>query len=99
MLFCEKCNFLTDKEYCPVCGSSKLRQVKGEDFCYFAQLNTMEFEMLESALKEKGVDVVGMPFYTKPVIYSTAGRAQARRVFVRYKDLNKAREIYDLMFS
>ena len=42
--------------------------------------------MYESALKSKNIDVVGMPYYTHAVSLSSAGRAQGRRVYVRYKD-------------
>ena len=55
--------------------------------------------MYESALKSKNIDVVGMPYYTHAVSLSSAGRAQGRRVYVRYKDFSQAREAFDIIFG
>ena len=39
-----------------------------------------------------------MPYYTHAVSLSSAGRAQGRRVYVRYKDFPQAREAFDIIF-
>lgn len=99
MLFCEKCNAMTAEKQCPACGNTALREVRGEDFCFFVLLHGISFTMLESALKQEGVDVVGVPCYTHGVTYATAGRADSRKVYVRYRDWEKAQEVYEALFG
>lgn len=99
MLFCENCNIVTEEKICPCCGRKKLREVTGEDFCYFTKMNVFDFEMLEYTLKENGIEVVGVPFNTYGATYSTAGRADGRRVYVRYKDMEKAKDIFNTLFD
>ena len=69
------------------------------DFCFFVNLGEFYFEMLESALKEKSIDVVGVPFYPNGVTYGTAGRASGRKVYIRYKDIEQVNEIYEALFG
>lgn len=100
MLFCEKCNLLTNDKRCPNCRTKKLRDVRDDDFCYFADLHSMYFEMFEEALKNNNVDVVGVPYYPgNAVVFSNAGRADGRKVYVRYKNLDVATEIYNELFN
>lgn len=100
MLFCEKCNLLTDGKRCPICRNKKLREVNNDDFCYFVDLHSLYFEMLEEALKNNNIEVVAIPYYPgNSVIFSNAGRGDGRKVYVRYKHLDAAAEIYDELFS
>ena len=99
MLFCEKCNLSTDENCCPLCGNKKLRTVNDDDFCLFINLDEFDFSMLESALNEKAIDVIGVPYYPKAVTYATAGRAQGRKVYIRYKDIEQVKEIYEILFG
>ena len=99
MLFCEKCNYITDEKICPCCGRKKLRDVTDEDFCFFTKMDAYNFEMFEYTLNDNGIDVVGVPFYIVGVTYSLAGKAGGRRVYIRYKDLQKAKDIFQTIFG
>lgn len=100
MQFCEKCNLLTDGKRCPSCRNKKLRDVHDDDFYYFTDLHSMCFEMFEEALKNNNIDVVGVPYYPgNAVVFSNAGRADGRKVYVRYKNLDTAAEIYNALFN
>ena len=99
MLFCEKCNFITTENRCPLCNNKKLRTVDDADFCFFANLDEFYFNMLESTLNEKAIDVIGVPYYPRGVTYATAGRAQGRKVYIRYKDIERVKEIYETLFG
>lgn len=99
MLFCEKCNFATAESCCPSCGNKKLRAVNDGDFCFFADLDEFYFDMLERALNENNIDVAGVPYYPYGVTYATAGRARGRKIYIRYKDIEKAEKIYGILFS
>lgn len=99
MLYCEKCNILVKCEKCPLCKSMNLRKVKDIDFCYFTSIGTIHYEIFKNSLKKEKIDIVGIPYYTKPVTLSSAGRAQGRRVYVRYKDFEKAKDIFNMLFG
>ncbi len=99
LLFCEKCNFATPENRCPLCGNKKLRDVKNEDLCFFVNINEFSYKMFESALQEQNIEVVGVPCYSREATYATAGRANARQVYIRYKDIEKAMEIYEAIFG
>lgn len=99
MLFCEKCNVATAEKFCPSCGSKKLRAADNDDFCYLLSTSAFNFEMFESALKENDADVVGVPYYPYGVTRANAGRAGGRKVYVRYKDMERAKEIYETIFG
>lgn len=99
MLFCEKCNFATPENRCPSCGNKRLRAVNDDDFCFFTNTDEFNFDMLESTLNENNIEVVGVPYYVRGVTYASAGRADGRKVYVRYKDIEQAREIYEAMFG
>ena len=99
MLFCEKCNFITTENRCPVCGNKKVRTVCDTDFCFFVNLDEFHFTMLESALEEKAIEIVGLPFYPRGATYANAGRAEGRKVYIRYKDIEQVRDIYEVLFD
>lgn len=99
MLFCEKCNSATNENHCPSCGNKRLRAVNDEDFCFFVNFDEFNFNMLESTLKDNNIEVVGIPYYSRGVTYATAGRADGRKVYVRYKDIKKVKEIYGDIFG
>ncbi len=100
MLFCEKCNLLTLDSCSPSCRNKKLRDVRPGDFCFFVNLSAPNFEMLSFSLQENKIEVVGIPFYESGLIsHANAGRAGARKVFIRYRDFEKAREIFNTIFK
>ncbi len=99
MLFCEKCNFATKENRCPSCGNKKLRAVADEDFCFLVNLDEFYYTMLESTLRENDIEVVGVPYYSHGVTYASAGRADGRKVYVRFKDVERAKEFYRALFG
>ncbi|MGN0808055.1 MAG: hypothetical protein ACI4MN_06395 [Candidatus Coproplasma sp.] len=99
MLYCENCNRLTEGKICQYCGNKKLRDVTDDDFCYFTKMDTYDFEMIEYTLNDNGIDVIGVPFYPYGVSYASAGRAHGRKVYVRHKDLEKAKNIFQTIFG
>ena len=76
-----------------------MRAVNDEDFCFFVNVDEFNFNMLESALKENKVEIVGVPSYSRGVTYATAGRADRRKVYVHYKDMEQTKEIYEDIFG
>lgn len=100
MKFCDNCNLLSDGDACDNCGNKNLREPESSDFCFFTEIDEFYGAMLEGALASNNIEAVFMPFYTNNfVTRGTAGRAGGRRVYVRFKDLSDAREIYDELFT
>lgn len=99
MLFCEKCNVATTESRCPCCGNKKLRAVNDEDFCFFATVDRFSFEMLESCLKENKIEIVGVPHYSHVVTHASAGRADERKIYIRYQDREHVTEIIEALFG
>jgi RNA polymerase subunit RPABC4/transcription elongation factor Spt4 len=99
LLYCDRCNVSTQEKVCPSCGNNRLRAVTTEDFCYFVSLEQEKFNRLESALKENGIDVVGVPFFMNGPTYANAGRPNGRKAYIRYKNTEKAKEIYRTVFG
>ena len=62
MKYCEKCNSLSDLEYCTACGNKKIRDVTSDDFCILTECEEMQGEMLREALQEKGIKCALIPF-------------------------------------
>ena len=89
---------LVEDNFCPNCGSKKLREVSDNDFCFFVNIDASTYEMLEFALKENNIESVGVPFYPNGVSYANAGRASGRKVFVRFKDFDQVYDIYETLF-
>ena len=99
MNYCEKCNCRVESSYCQVCGTKKVRPINDDDFCYFVTINAMWCEMFEDALTDNQIDCVCVPHYTHNVTPFNAGRADSRRVYIRYANISKATEIYNELFS
>lgn len=95
MLFCESCNCTTAEERCPACGNPEMRAVKDEDFCFFALVSAYDFERLAFTFKANAIEAVDIPFYSKGVSLANAGRVGEKKVYIRYKDTEAAREIYE----
>lgn len=53
MLFCEKCNRLSNNSICAICGKKGLREVREDDFCYFLTLPAFKTSIFRANLKEK----------------------------------------------
>jgi len=93
-LFCEKCNRLADG-VCPVCGNKKLREVQGDDFCYFTTVTEWQVKYFEETLKSNGIPVAsqgeGVSVWTRLSTHY--------KVFVPYECFEKTREIYRILFG
>ncbi len=96
--FCEKCNRLERGNVCGLCGNKKLRKVTDEDMCYFITISQMSAGILEEAFRNRKIRAVFQPCYRNAPHTGTAGRADSRRVFVRYADWDAAYAVYRDLF-
>lgn len=98
MKFCEKCNLMVQYDRCPACGSKKVRDIRENDFVLLVNLDSFHCEMLEYALNDNQIENACIPYYPLGVTNANAGRASGRRVYVRFKDLERAMEVYKTIF-
>lgn len=95
MYFCKKCNYLMKDTICTNCGKKKLREVKDDDFCYFLTMNYFNAKMFEGNLKEQNIPValLGVGFQR------STNTSNYFNVFVPFKQLEEAKNLYKLMFG
>lgn len=58
MMYCEKCNQVTEALRCPVCGSAALRTPQENDLCFLACKPRMFSPMFQEALRDNGIAFV-----------------------------------------
>ena len=98
MLFCEKCNLLSEKNKCDNCGNENLREANGDDFCFFGLLCKGDLYILKSNLQEKNIEVAVIPYGGFDIIMPDRTSAYFK-VYIKYKDLSQANEIKDILFG
>ena len=98
-MYCEKCRHIFDGERCPNCRKGKVRQVKDDDLCYLTEKGSPWNGMLEDVLRQKGIPFMtggrlgaGLSTYVGPILEVT-------RFYVRWSDLEKAREVVAALFG
>ena len=80
---------------CSTCGKKNLRQVQDDDFCFFIALGADKARYLEENLKSHDIPTAslgtGLDLRTR-----TSGTF---KIYVPYCYLDKATELYDLLFG
>lgn len=95
MYFCEKCNFLSQESRCDICKKKNLREVEGDDFCYFVTLDTDRARYFEENLQVENVPVacLGVGIDLR---FRTSSRF---KMYIPYKHFELATEIYNTLFG
>ena len=95
MYYCEKCHALMKDNRCSICGKKNLREVQDDDFCFFVSLDADKTRTFEENLKLQNVPVVslgsGLDLRTRT--------SERYKIYVPYSLLDKAKEIYNLLFG
>ena len=95
MYFCEKCRMLMKENCCMKCGKKNLRQVQDDDFCFFVALDADKAKFLEENLQLQNIPVAslgtGLDLRTR-----TSGTF---KIYIPYAFLDKATELYNLLFG
>ncbi len=99
MLYCESCSYLYEGEACPLCGSRKGREPRGEDPCFLVEKGQIESDMLVDILKQNGIPSLvkgrsgaGLAMYTGLLL-------ENYRVYVPFALIEEARDLADAMFN
>ena len=98
--YCNDCKIVFDEaKKCPACGSKKCAPVKEDDICLLCEKEQIWSDVLTDALKDNGI-----PCFKRNVL----GAGLAMKIgpmfekvlfYVNYKDLDRARELADELFS
>lgn len=95
MLFCEKCNRLTESDRCDICGKKKLRKPEEDDFCFFVSLHSGQAHYFEENLKLENIPVALIGYGT-PTSVRTSGYF---KIYLHYGSFERAAEIYNTIFG
>lgn len=98
-MFCSRCNLLVSAPNCAVCGSRKLREPRGDDYCYLTEKDAIWAGALSGLLRQNEI-----PFVTKEVLgaglAAKIGPALERtRFYVPYACYPAARELEHEFFA
>lgn len=98
MLYCKRCQTVCDKHLhrCPNCKSNKLRPVAEEDFVFLTRADVYTAGRLESLLAQQDMECRLEPYGRgRPTpLYDSEVMPTDKSVFVPYRDLTEARELY-----
>lgn len=89
MLYCPKCQAITEESVCPVCGRKKLRSPEDDDVVLLTAGELRTLEAIFDLLKAKGIL---SDLFVNSRRYR-ANREQTGRLYVSYSNLSRAAEI------
>ena len=95
MLFCEKCNRLTESDRCDICGKKKLRKPEDDDFCFFVSLHSGQAHYFEENLKLENIPVALIGYGTP----TSARTSSYFKIYLPYGSFERAAEIYNTIFG
>lgn len=100
MNYCEKCQTLTENTHCPNCGNPGLREIRPDDFIFLTTLDEFYGRMYEGALQSQNIETVSRGLYSNGgLIWGKSVDTDLKMIFVRYADLDAAKEIYKELFT
>lgn len=100
MNYCETCHILCEEAPCPQCGSRYVRQPREKDYIFLTEMQFLEAELLEGALKEEGIPVVTDESVVGAWLCKTVDSLGSRhRIFVPWGNLARVEQIMTDMFS
>ena len=99
MYYCENCCAAAEESRCPVCKRRHLRPARWEDYCYLATRDKLWSEPLKDYLTHSGIPFVAQRCGGKSLSFYGIAGAEQEKLFVRWGDLAKARELLEALES
>lgn len=98
MNYCERCHVMTEEDGCPVCGTTQVRTVRGDDYCFLVEKEDMWAKMLVEILEDNGVHPVCQD--ALDVVMVIRGGAKSRQsIYVPYRHWELAQELMQAAFQ
>lgn len=96
-LFCTNCRSLTTGGVCGKCGHKKLRAPVMDDVCLLADLDHITCSILKSELEEAHIPYTTQAWQGAGLTMLFGNAIEAYRVYVRYRDLDAANELVQVL--
>lgn len=92
VFYCDNCFAISGKDYCPVCGTKKIRAVNAEDFCLLLETDAQYCNEIITAFEDEDLPYSAMPYGSG--IESKFGLPLSKyRLFVPFARYDRAKEI------
>ncbi len=95
MKYCERCQNLCEGDYCINCNNTEIREVQNDDFCLFFERGVEFGDLFKEAMENSGAVCVLVPFGDGTL--SRLGVKIGYRVYVPYRYMDKAKNVYKLL--
>ena len=98
-LYCENCYILFEGKRCPVCGRKSSRGPEPSDPCFLTEKEQIWSEVLSDVLEKNGIPHLCHNVYGAGIAMKMGPMFERVIFYVKYKDLDAAREIVTELFS
>lgn len=100
MLYCDNCRLaFGGSSRCPLCGNKDVRIPLPEDFCFLIEIKAMFADMLKSVLDDNNIPSLAPSTIGAGLRVRGGAMFDRIRFYVRYDNLQEAKEIADTMFG
>jgi len=98
-MYCEKCKTVFEDDHCPTCGSKDVRTPLPDDPCFLTEKKGTWSGMLEDVLSQNHISVLSQSTMGAGMATSVGPLFEKFRIYVRYEDLERAKDIVNELFS
>lgn len=94
IMYCASCRMVFDEDTrCPVCGSKKVREAMPDDICFLTEAAPIPGGMLKDILDQNDISVLASSSIGAAMAMRAGTMFERIRYYVRFDDLEKAKEI------
>lgn len=98
--YCKDCKVVFDEaERCPYCGTKKTAPAQDDDICLLCEKEAIWAEVLTDALKDNGIPCFRRNVLGAGLAMKIGQMFEKELFYVNFKDLDRAREIVNELFS
>ncbi|MBR6917817.1 MAG: hypothetical protein IKN38_06495 [Clostridia bacterium] len=99
-LYCGECKIVFDGDVrCPFCGGKKKAPPEADDVCMLCEKEQIWSEVLADVLDNNGIPHLCRNVYGAGITAKLGSMFERVIFYVKYKDLDRARDIVEELFS
>ncbi len=99
MLYCEYCKMTYDTPRCPSCGDRRGREPLPDDICFLTEVEQIWSAMLCDVLDSKSIPHICKNLRGAAITVRLGSVYERVEVFVKYKDLDEAKQVVEELFD
>lgn len=99
MLYCEYCKMTYENGRCPSCGNKRGREAQPDDICFLTEVEQLWSEMLCDVLDSKSIPHICKNLRGAAITVRIGSVYERVEVFVKYKDLEAAKQVVEELFE